>query len=512
MNKHLLLTAILLLLCLQGRGQELVSGDTVVGRNFRHHTEIKATRYFFPEKILTWFRDGNTDYVLLQTHITDQKGKKLKNKTQLTMIDLASKSIKWTRETDRETAEIQWQEPYLFLTEKNTTHSLDPKTGNSLWNTKTAFYFTDPHTDVGIGYAPQSTSDKLSAIHLRTGQKLWERKIPRTFGWNDVFVYDDSTLLISANGLHAVHPKTGGGWEYKMNTTKKDLGKFIAVNALGILSAAFTGSYIYQTSPDVASDMGSNLLIDPEGNIIAAARDNVSSLNSEGGLRWKTPLPTKSTSSSSLILKDTVAYLINKGYAAYNGEFSTVGDPYIAAFDNHTGAQRYLQPIAEKKDFIRNYQVIDTLLFIVLADKVATHSLENGQRINQLLLPLQKNEEPLRFVEQGFYVKQNDSAYVDVMASDNNFSYLETSQKRLLSMDDELRLSVAYEPEQIFRERFSFRGYRFISNNDTDYIILSPDSTPVAEIGTTSQLFVARNKLYMMDNESIWEVAPDWSK
>jgi hypothetical protein len=149
-------------------------------------------------------------------------------------------------------------------------------------------------------------------------------------GWNNVYLYNDSLVLISVNGLNGINLATGNSWKYEAKTTRQDIGKLVAKNAAGILLGAFTGIALYQTAPDVATDMVSNILIDPSGDIVLASRDKISRMGSTGTIVWSTPLPEKITSKSSLFLIDSVIYMINRGYAQYNGNFSMIGDPYFA--------------------------------------------------------------------------------------------------------------------------------------------------------------------------------------
>jgi hypothetical protein len=93
----------------------------------------------------------------------------------------------------------------------------------------------------------------------------------------------------------------------------------VGINILGFIFGLLTDTYFYQSQPDVASDMISNLLIDPEGNVLLASRNRISRIDHAGNVLWSSPLPEKITSKSSLFLLDTVVYMINRGYAQYNG-------------------------------------------------------------------------------------------------------------------------------------------------------------------------------------------------
>lgn len=60
-------------------------------------------------------------------------------------------------------------------------------------------------------------------MNLKNGEIIWNRKLNRDFGWNDVFYANDSTLMVVASGLHAINLKTGKGWDYDAETGGKKL-------------------------------------------------------------------------------------------------------------------------------------------------------------------------------------------------------------------------------------------------------------------------------------------------
>ena len=214
----------------------------------------------------------------------------------------------------------------------------------------------------------------------------------REFGWSDVYMLNDSLLLIAVDGIQALNLKNGAEWAYQTATVKKHIGKMIGVNLLGIVVGAFTGVYTYQSQPDVVFDLISNMLIDPAGNVVLASHDQITKVSPRGNIVWSQPLPQKMTSKSSLFLVGSTIHMINRGYAMYNGELARVGDPYIAAFDLNDGNQRYLTPIPEKDKSIRSYQVVGDQLFLVTDDQVMTYSLQEGTRIDDWAANLEKGE------------------------------------------------------------------------------------------------------------------------
>lgn len=483
--------------------------DSIVGLSYATGRPITATRYVTPEKIYKWHWDGVSDNLLLELRESNKKGTSFKNEGTLNMIDLETKDVKWVRKVNYNSSEIKPYGAYYFLAEKKKNLCLDPETGDVLWENKSDFYFIDPFLNIGVGYPVQSMSDKLTAVDLSNGNELWSKSIDRTFGWNDAYMLNDSILLISVNGIHAVNLANGRGWTYKANTTKKEVGKMIGVNALGIILGVLTGTYMYQTQPDVASDMVSNLLIDPFGNVVLASRDRISRVDRSGNILWYTLLPEKITSKSSLFLLDSVVYMINRGHAQYNGGFSMIGDPYLAAFDLNSGNQLYLTAIPEKKEFIRNYQVINDMLFLVFEDKIASYLLSNGTLITEKAIELQKNEHLDAFVESGIYLRRSDSVFTEMTSDFSNYNLMKTSEDRIFVLTDSLETFITYGKEDLFYKMIDNPRYTFVSNNDSDFIVLDGSDNPLAAFKAFPDMFLDYDNLYFFDNQSFWEVNLD---
>lgn len=482
------------------------SEDSVAGMSYKTGLPVTATRYMTPAKIYRWHWDGDSDNLLLELRESNKKGTSFKNGGTINMIDLATKELKWVREVNYNSSELKQQGSHYFLTDKKKNLCVHPETGKVLWENKNDFYFIDPYLNIGIGYPIQSVSNKLTAVDLSNGRELWSMNLDRTFGWNDAYMLNDSVLLISVNGIRAVNLANGAGWTYKAITTKKEIGKMIGVNAVGLLLGVLTGVYTYQTQPDVASDMVSNILIDPDDQTILASRDRISRIDNAGNVLWTTPLPEKITSKSSLFLVDSVVYMINRGYAQYNGGFSMIGDPYLAAFDLNTGNQLYLTLIPEKKVFIRNFQVVNDMLFLVFQDKIVSYQLSNGTMIKEKVPELQKGEYLDAFVESGIYWKRNDTVFSDMVSDFSNYNLVKTSEDRVFVMTDSLETVFAYGKEDLYHTTAENPQYALITSNDSDFIVLDSSNNPVAALKASPDMFLNWDKLYFFDKDSFWEI------
>ena len=484
-----------------------VTKDTVVGKA-SDGNDIVAKCYQPQHKIYRWHWDGFSDNLLLELRHTNKKGTSFKNEGSLVMIDLDDKSVKWSRNVNYNNSQTKQQGRHLFLSEKKRNLCLDPETGNILWENKNTFYFIDPKLNIGVGYPLQSMSNNLSAVDLSNGNTLWTQPVDRTRGWNDAYMLTDSMLLVAVNGIQALELPTGKGWSYKAATSQKKIGKMIATNAAGILLGVLTGTVMYQTNPDEVTEMVSNMLIDEENTVVLASRDRISRVGNSGEILWSTPLPEKITSKSSLFLKDSVVYMINRGYAFHNGGFSTVGDPYFAAFNLNDGTQRYLNMIPEKKEFVRNFQVINDELFLVFENKIAAYSLAKGSPLTEKTIDLEKGEQLDAFVESGIYVLQGDSTFMDLAAAYPEQNLIMTSGNRVISLTDSLETVITYDKKDIFKKTIDNGNYKFLTNDEKEFTVCDYSGKALMKFQAPPNMFMTNNKLYAFDKDLFWELDP----
>jgi outer membrane protein assembly factor BamB len=480
--------------------------DSTVGTSHVTGLPVKATRFSVPGKLADWHWDGYSDNLLLELKETNNKGRSFINGGTIHMVDMATKNVKWSRAINYNSSDVKLQDNYYFLSEKKKNYCLHPETGDVLWENRNEFYFIDPFLHIGVGYPLQSLSNTLTAVDLSNGKELWKKKISRVSGWNDAYMLNDETLLISVDGIKAINLANGKGWTYKASTSNKEIGKMIAFNVFNIILGLIFDIYVLQSEPDVSSDMVSNMLIDPYENTILASKNRISMIDGSGKIQWSTPLPEKKTSKSSLFLVDTNVFMVNRGYALYNRNFSTIGDPYFASFDLQSGKQLFLTTIAGKKEFIRNYLVVNDRLFVVFEDKIAAYSLRDGTMITEKTLELRDGESLDVFVDSGIYWKGNEPFFKELVSDFSNHNFMMTSQGRIFVLTDDLETILVYGQPDLYHKIAENSQYKLVSNNNTDFIILDNSYIPAATIKASDDLFIHQDKLFFFDKDSFWEI------
>ncbi|MGI6522263.1 MAG: PQQ-binding-like beta-propeller repeat protein [Fermentimonas sp.] len=522
--------------------------DSTIGTSYTTGLPVTAKRHVVNGKLFKWHWDGYSNNLLLELKEPGHKEGSFRNRGTLNMVDLETKSVKWSRPTNFNSSETKLMGEYCFHAEKKRNHRLHPETGEVMWSNRNEFYFIDPMLQIGVGYPLQSLSNKLTAVDLSTGKELWNKKINRQSGWDDAYMLNNNTLLISVDGIHAINLTNGHGWRYKASTSHKEIGKMIGFNAINIVFALLFDIYFWQNEPNTYSDMVSNMLIDPHENIVLASKNRITKVDSSGEVQWSTPLPEKKTSKSSIFLVDSRVFMINRGHALYNRGFVTKGTPYFASFDLQSGKQLFLETITHNNEFVHTFQAVNDWLFVAFEGRIAAFSLSDGSKITEKTMVLHDREFLDQFVQSGIYRKSTDNKIGGKNESENikgsrinngnegesgkgnrienshtngsekqiffkelssdypNHNFIMTSKGRVFVLTDELDIVWVYDKTDLYHEVAGNGRFTLVSNNGVDFTLLDNSSAPVAAIKASDELFINGDKLYFFDKDSFWEV------
>ena len=518
--------------------------DSIIGTSYTTGNTVIATRYIVNGKLFRWHWDGYSNNLLLELKEPGHREGSFRNRGTLNMVDLKTKSVKWSKPTNFNTSEAKLMGDYCFHAERKKNYRLNPETGEVMWKNRNEFYFIDPVLQIGVGYPLQSLSNKLTAVDLSTGKELWKKNVNRQSGWDDAYMLNNNTLLISVNGIHAINLTNGHEWRYKASTSHKEIGKMIGFNAINIVFALLFDIYFWQNEPDTYSDMVSNMLIDPHENIVLASKNRITKVDNSGEVQWSTPLPEKKTSKSSIFLVGSRVYMVNRGHALYNRGFVTKGTPYFASFDLQSGKQLFLETITQNNEFVHTFQAVNDWLFVAFEGRIAAFSLSDGSKVTEKTMVLHDREFLDQFVQSGIYRKSTDNkiggkdenentkgswinngneegsgkgisnangnekeTFFKKLSSDYpNHNFIMTSKGRLFVLTDNLDIVRIYEKSDLYHEVAGNGRFTLVSNNGVDFTLLDNSSAPVAAIKASDELFINGDKLYFFDKDSFWEV------
>ena len=184
----------------------------IVGRNFITEDSILGTQYILPDRIFQTYIDTIGKCATFQVRGVSKNEKWLDNKGEIIVYDLLNKNIKWSKTALYQISSFEQYDNHMIQTDQNKSFYLDYNTGEKLWKVKNQIYLANPIHNIALGYKYSNMSgltNLLEGINLADGSVIWEREIDRDYGWQYLYYFNDSTLLLAANGLHTINIKNG---------------------------------------------------------------------------------------------------------------------------------------------------------------------------------------------------------------------------------------------------------------------------------------------------------------
>jgi len=486
------------------------SEEIIIGRNFKTDTDIKAKECVFADRIETWYIDDSTKTMTLQLRGLSEDGNNKNDTGRVILFDLLNKQIVWNKEINYEQSYIDQYDRVLIKTTDNKSRGLNYENGEDLWSSKNTIYYVNSKLRIGVGYLYSSSrgfTNTLEGIDLNTGKSIWKRDIKREYNLNDFIQLNDSVILISADGLHTVNLKTGQGWNYAIHTGNKDYTNTVVSNIFDITISVLLGSeYEVTTGYDLITGVLSNVLVDSTG-IYIADMGSIVRLDYNGNVLWKSILPKKLISKSSVFFKDNLIYMVNDGFATYNNETVSYGKPFIAAFMKDDGRKVFLSTIGYKKEQIKAFQIQQDTLFLLSKNRIFKYSLTDGAELWEQIIKTDSLGELSGFAGSDLYIKSDSVSFRPILSDSTNI-YVFTSENKLLEFSNQLEFKGIIPENEIFYAYLVTNGYKFLETGNSS-IVIDKKNELVAELEISGNALLRGTKLFEAQGNSFVEIEMD---
>ncbi len=498
-----ILTIFYLLTSITVPGQDpnlLVLHNTVkVGINLMDSTEIKGTEFrFFPERVHKTHFDTISGLITVQLRGFTTDKKWLNPTGHIIQYDYINKQKLWNKPINYQIGNLRQFGNFMIYSIEGKSICWNVHKGIYRWDVRNDIYYVDQAEKIGLGYrirGSKPNTDELQGIDMNNGDILWDRRIFKAFGWNELFYQNDSIVIIVAGGIHSLNIHNGEGWDYHAMTGVYDSKGKNAAKLLGFAGGLLTGTYFTSTGYNVISHLVSNALVD-RSHIYLASNEELVKLSSQSGeVVWTFPFPENFGSKSSIFKNDSVLYMVNQGIAYMRYRKLNFGKPFFAAFDVHTGSPKFLSLIDVEDDPILSCEIKNDEIFLLFKHRIAKYSMVSGALLNENEIDQNSYGELIDFIGNQVYSTSMDGKFENLNLPDTTLVYIFTNQQKTLAIDFDLNIKETIPYENLRIQYLITDQFKFFSKGKNT-VVLNHDGEKVAEIDVSSDAKLIGNSLY----------------
>jgi PQQ-like domain len=498
MNKRFLYL-LFLFFVFTSKAQQVPFKELTIGQFHGSDKPLKAIEYTLADRVFRLNYDStNQQMSILLRGVRNDKW--LKNLGQLVVLNTETKKTVWTDKMNYVGQHVL-QINDMIVKYSGKSELLNPQNGRTLWSNTVEIIQVDRQKKIGLGYGLMK-QNRLFGVDLATGEDMWHRDIPRDYGWNGSYQPNDSTIIILASGVHFINLKTGKGWDVEMATGKKDYSGTVATNIAGAALGLLTGTFMYSTGHNTVTGLSSNALI-KEDKIYVASKKNLICLDFNGKERWITPMPKDSMSKSSIFIRDSTLYMVNHGYAYFNGKEIPFGKSFIAAFDLATGKTQYLDAISGV-DVVEDIRLDSENIVLLAKDKLLKYELQSGKLITDIVIKNSKEDPLTNFVGNQVF-ENKDSVYQSIVLSDTSNLVVATKKNILITFDKNLNAVKEQNFDQLYVKKKEWAGGSVLTSKN-DIIFLDANNKAKAFIKGEYLPYFTANKLFLAHEKTLIEI------
>jgi|GEM_PF-2929621 hypothetical protein len=469
----------------------------VVGNNELTNVDIAAKKYNFSRRIFSSQIDTTLGVLTVYLRDTTKKSGEYKSFGQILIFDLNADRVLWDKVINYNQEKVRTFGHFLIQSNKGMSEVYYTLAGNKVRDVFGQFVEVYKDKQIGLVIPSDISGDpkkRLMGMSMFTGDKLWERKMDHGYGMNDIFRLNDSVIIIESGGLHAVNLDNGKGWDYEIETGKKNYSASIFGSLAGIMVGVLTrGSVAFYVIGHNTRNIHSNMIVSDTA-IYMAGRNELVRLDTEGNVVWKNELAENVVTMSAIFIENGILYMINSGEVGKNGRSTRKqGYPFFAAFDVNTGKQEYLT-LFEKGGVFTGYEVKDNSVVLLEKDGVQAHALADQTILAEKNCDTTVHGELLRFVGKKIYTERGD--YFDCLADlDSSWVNIYTSKHQVLTMNTSLEVLKETPWNDFYLCYAEKDGYKFLLK-DGKTIVIDRQNRKVANIDVDDNSVIVGHTLY----------------
>lgn len=465
--------------------------------------DIKAKVYDFNGEYPNIKIDNLNNKLFVSTRKTHKDGKSLTTDGHIYILNLQNGQEYWNRKTNFYRTNVHYTPNGVLITKGNTKNTLlNLETGEKIWNKP--FALQAIYDDHLLAYKSDlyQTSDQLQYRDIHTGEILWETTLQSKYSWASQKKLNDSTLLISAGGLHLINTTDGTGWHFATETGSDYYTNLLAANIVHVLPTIVSGVGLFETGYDVVSGLVSNILTEKNA-IYQANRQSLFKLNHSGELIWITELPPKMASSSILYFYDNKIIQINPGEGFLNNKKVRIGQPFIACYEKETGKRLFLNLICGEKEKPEDFMFCKDGFNILFTNKIARIKNERYDQTNYTAWDTQTNGELSALVREQVYTTLNSK----IIKSDVPAEYhVYNKESELFTIHPESGAVTKLNADSTYLRKDQWKGLNFVTSSGKNILVVDNEGNQLADFPLKKILGISNDKLYALYDTNLVEI------
>lgn len=480
--------------------------DGLFAKNHRNHMAIHGQRFVFSEPVFRFAPDSIAETILVQLR-GKTKDDRYNSTGYVMQYRPGMPHALWATKINYSGEDIFYVKDVLLHEDHRGTKRLVPLNGKQHWWAKNSVIAVDEELEVIIGY-PRNASGKsahlLTGYDLRNGTMRWKRTIDRSEGWSDMKYLNDSTILISASGLHTIDLNTGRGWDFRMETVRMNYGAGPALTGVGRVGDQRLGTFGGSSRTDIVLGIASDALFDSTAIYIA---DHSRLVRLDHGAQevWSSLLPHDKTSHMKLLRMGGLVVVVNLGYAYQYIYEIPFGNAFLAAFDAQTGEQvffNFLSP-APNQRLEQAIPLDDHRLRLVYSNHIVDASVaEGGKEIVSHAIDAGSYGNLLGLVGEDVFLKP-DTVLVPLAKTDSTGIFVATDRETVLHITPDKRVANVFAMEDLFLKIYEFNDHSFMSNRGTIWMF-DPSGRVAAEFPEADEIGIFGGKGYVSRHDELW--------
>ncbi|MEO6305658.1 MAG: hypothetical protein ABIP51_21080, partial [Bacteroidia bacterium] len=392
---------------------------------------ITAKTYSLTSPLYDYQADTASNQLIFSTRKKDPSGRLYVNRGFIAGLNCTSDSINWLYESSR--FDLNLTGDFLLFSNETKTSRYDKRHGFEVYDFSDRVVFTIKANNSGLTYSNPKNKDELNCLSLLNGSVYWTAAVPRKEDWMDIKYLNDTTLIIAANGLHAVNIHSGLLWSHKLLTAETNQKSLIYSVANRTNVQKINQSFKTSLDDNLLTQLGSNILID--GDVIYfAGKEKLVAVKSNGEILWESNLTSLPISKMILTKSGSAITLINLGLSQFKDNYVLYGKPFVMNVDAATGK------INSESKYTSSENLIDFLpqkQSYLLADKKTIIQTNSNNEAFENLIPLDDHKYGrfVEFINGDEYYTEKEGYYVPLNFINDNVVYFKTDNNKVYGVD-----------------------------------------------------------------------------